>query len=574
MTMSGMNITQNPNLDVADLFNKAKGNTNVSNPSVEPTPAVVNKTPLQMMLEKQQSGTIIKNNNDDGPKRGGSMTDERVEAVERTMSEMDELAEKARKVSITRKPTSDIEMAALIDNLDKLDSDDLQRANDVQGANHQNIVKEDDVMGADISADTVIANGDGTIDKSGLFVPRAAADEAREKITKNEPEKRVTPAKESDTVSVTINKEAVKDGDRSVVEFTDEEREKLSTAKKIELITVNTININTGKVRRPDENFLQNYATTAHKAIGTSAIMTFVASRFRATLRGLTFGEYVDLALSTEITEVETLNKKLSVLYSAIINTSVGAFTSYDDFLRNFAFKDVSLGTYGLYIATNPEVLELGLECGVAECKKKFSTAFNPRNLLVTDRLSDRFLEIMEKAGSLDGAMAMNYHNDSSIITKQVIELPGSKIGVEVGLRSCYDMIHVVLPFINDIEAIMNAKHPDDTNKVRQIITYVTNYISAVYFKDEHGEYSIREDNIENIVDVIYNIPITDYEIVSAIIDQSDEDYAYSFGVQNVVCPSCGNKTALVAIDLDQEVFRQFQELGSTRIDKETLPRL
>ena len=572
--MSETKITQNSNLDVAALFQTANGNANSDEPIATPS-AAVNKTPLQMMQERQGKGVPIVNNNDDGPKRGGSMTDERIDSVQKTMNDMDELAEKARLVGITKRPETDLEMAELVDRLDKLDIDDLRAANQEAAVEDgDNVVQSSDVIGSDISADTIIAGEQRNIDNSGLFVPASAV---KENAGENKPETPVaalTNTEDTSKVSVLIEKEATKEGDRTVVEFTPEEREKMSVVKQIELITVNTININTGKVVKPDENFLKDFTSQVRKSIGVSALMTFVASRFRVTLRGLTFGEYMDLALSADITEVETLTKKLSVIYNAIINSSIGMFTSFDDFLRNFAFKDVSLGTYGLYIATNPESLELGLLCGVDSCKKNFSVGFNPRNLLITKRLSPRFIEIMETAGSLDGEEAVKYHNDSSIITKQIIELPGTGVGLEIGNRSCYDMIHSVLPFINDIEAIMNEKHPDDTNKVREIITYVTNYVSAIYFKDENQEYTIREDNIENIVEVLYNVPLTDYEIISAIMNQTDEDYAYSFGVQNVVCPSCGNVTEVVAVDIDEEVFRQFQELGSTRIDKKSLPRL
>ena len=120
----------------------------------------------------------------------------------------------------------------------------------------------------------------------------------------------------------------------------------------------------------------------------------------------------------------------------------------------------------------------------------------------------------------------------------------------------------------------MTSKHPDDINHVHEIIALATNYISALYFMDENGDYTIREDNIESIVDFLYDIPMSDYEIISNIMTITDEDYMYGFGVPNVVCPACGNVTKLVDVDIDNEVFRQFQEQGSTKINKETLPRL
>lgn len=572
-------VTQDPNLDIASIFNETKKTkTDTSKPDPTIVPA---KTPLQLMQESKGKGLVIQNNQDDGPKRGGSMTEERVEAVQKTMNEMDELAEKARLVGITQKPTNDLELASLVGKLDSLDINELRRANEhgTEGSHIEgNNVATEDVIGEEVSASTHVGTAHtGSIDESGLFIPRSQVKAVNEQAKSVEKETASTQPEiisDSEKVAVTINKDAMDDGTKLVVEFTEEEREKLVASKQIELISVNSININTGKVTRPDEKFRNDYATNMRNVVGASTVMTFVASRFRATLKGLTFGQYMNLALAVDITDSEILNKKLSIIYNAIVDSSIGSFANYDDFLRNFAYKDVPLATYALYIATNPELLELGLVCGVETCKKNFSIAFTPRNLLVMDRLSPRFLEIMETTGKADGRVAMDYHNESTIITKKIVELPVCKVGVEFGLRSCYDMINVVLPFINNIEEIMTSKHPDDINHVHEIIALATNYISALYFMDENGDYTIREDNIESIVDFLYDIPMSDYEIISNIMTITDEDYMYGFGVPNVVCPACGNVTKLVDVDIDNEVFRQFQEQGSTKINKETLPRL
>ena len=576
--MSDVKIAQDPTLDVAAIFAQAKNNKD-SNNSQDSTPTL-GKSPLQMMREQQNRGLVIQNNNDDGPKHGGPITEERLEAVTKTLDEMDELAEKAKLVAITKKPTSDLEMAALVDGLDKLDINEVRRASQegvVNKAIDSSVVKEENVIGSEITADTSVTNNTvQSIDKTGMFVPISQVDNTESFRNKTKVSSEVKPEtiEDSDKVNVTINKDGKKEGDKFVVEFTPEEREKLIASKQIELVSVNTININTGKVTRPDETFTKNYSTNLRELAGSTSKMTFVASRFRATLKGLTFGQYMNLALSVDITDVEVLNKKLSVIYNSIVDTSIGSFTSYDDFLRNFAYKDIPLATYALYITTNPEVLELGLVCGVDSCKKNFSVAFSPRNLLLTNALSERFLEIMEKTGRADGKVALDYHNESTIITKHVVELPISKIGIEFGLRSCYDMIHTVLPFINEAEEYMKDKYPDDINHIHEIVSLATNYVSAIYFKDENGDYTIREDNIERIVDVLYDIPMADYDIISSIMGVTDADYAYGFGVQNVKCPACGNVTNVVQVDIDNEVFRQFQEQGSTKINKDTLPRL
>lgn len=571
--MSETKITQDTNLDVEALFRNAT-TTKSETPSDQEELRQVVKTPLQQMQEARGKGLIIQNNDDDGGKNGGSMTDEREEAVNETLREMDVMIEKAKMVSVTEVPKSDIEMAELMHKLDELDIDQIKDANKVSsGAVHK--VDEDEVLGSDITPDTVVANGDGTIGDGGLFRAKSETSQFNSPIERSikNPESTVAPETEVSETKVVIDKTGIKPDTTTIIDFTEEEREKLSKSNSIELVFLNKINVDTGRVRRPDENFMKTYTTNMHQNIGEAATMTFVASRFRAKIRGLTFGEFTNLTLSSEITDVDTLNRKLSVIYNAIVESSIGLFPTYDDFLRNFSIRDLDLATYGIYIATNPETLEINLSCGAEGCKKTFTKSFSPRNLLLIKDLSPRFLEIMETTGSLSGEKAMEYHNKSSIIEKQIIKLPGSGVAIEVGLRSAFETIHYVLPYINNLETLMAEKYKNDDVRCRAAISMATHYVSAVYFQ-ENGEYTLRNDNIEDICDIIYNLPMIDYDIIYNIMRQTEEDYFYQFALENVVCPHCKTHTERVAIDIDEEVFQRYQEQGNTVIDPDSLPRL
>lgn len=565
-------ITRNEGMELDDLFNKAK-RKDAAEEKIE-----IGTNPLLEMQKNKNKGIVVVEQDDDDAKvAGGGLTEERMADVERTLKEMDDQTEKLKMVKITKKPANGAEMAALMDHLDDLDINELRRmADERERGEGGNIVEDKDVIGADISAASVLEGGVNRKDLGSGYFEAKSPDEIGRKVsedTKDNTEVKNTIEESGSSVQVIIDKRD-NPGESNMINFTEEEREKMTESTSIELIQIKTINVNTGKVVRPDKNFSAKFTTRERVSAAGSVNMTFVASRFRATLRGLTFGEYVDLSLSNDITDVETLKKKLTIIYKAIINTSIGMFVDFDDFCRNFAFKDVDLGTYALYMSTNSEVLETGLTCGLKSCKNHFKVSFRPRQLLRTSKLSSHFLSVMEKCATADEEVALEYHNTSSIIEKNIIELPSSGLAIEVGLRSCFDMIHVVLPFINEVEDYITEKYPEDTNKVRAIVTLITNYVSAVYFKDDEGNYTIRMDDLKDMVEVLYDLPLMDYEIINAIIMQTDEDYDLQFGIENVVCPSCGTKTEFVKVDIDQEVFRMFQELGSTRIDKKSLPRL
>ncbi len=69
----------------------------------------------------------------------------------------------------------------------------------------------------------------------------------------------------------------------------------------------------------------------------------------------MSYGEYQDVALSMENITTDVYHKRLSVIYNCMTNISTGPFESFDDFLHKFAFSDMDLALYGLFVATESE---------------------------------------------------------------------------------------------------------------------------------------------------------------------------------------------------------------------------
>lgn len=559
--------TRDESLDVSKLFESMKGSDNDELENVE-----VGVSPLDRVANRER-GLQISNFSSDGPVHAhGSMTDEKMEGAQKTIAEMNEMIEKAKAVTIlSEKPKTAEELVGVIDALDEMDMDAIRRIQAMSGKDIPNAVKENELLGSDVSSDSTVIDESGQ-DVNSMFTSR----QNKPAITVAEVPENQTSGQNEDgvaSVSQVIIDKMDTAGESRVIDFTPDEREKLNESEVIELVSVKRLNINIDNIRKPTEIFMSEYKTNMYNAIAESVNMTFTASRFRGNIRGMTFGEYLDIALSAETTEVDKMNKRFTVIYNIMTSTSVRPFVDYDDFLRRFAYADVQLAVYAAYIATNPEVLSTSLRCGKDTCKAPFDVSYKPRNLLRVERLSEYYREIMEKVANASGEVANKLHDESAVFNRSVIELPSTGIGIECGLRSCYEIIHSVLPYQNDMEKRFNELYPDDVNKTRQIISYVFNYISAIYIKDDNGEYTQRVDDLETMVDIIYNLPVVDYNIILAIMNQAEEDYAIAFGVVNVECPKCHTKTAFVPVDIDNEVFQSFQALGSMQVDKKTLPR-
>ena len=244
--MSEVNVTRNTELNPESLFNSAKSGKTVAAAEV--------KTPLQMMMEQKNQGLAIeKDIDDDGAKRGGAMTDERLEGFNETIKNLDELAEKASKISITEKPKTDTEMAQLIDLIDSTSMEEIDALSADPDVNEDNIVKADDLMDVDITAESVIDDGSGmarTNNIGGIIVSRSTGEEAKKaagiESGKSAPEKQDSN-KTVDEAVVIVKDESSVDGSK-VIDFTPEERAKLTESEEIHLVKVNKLNINMGKI--------------------------------------------------------------------------------------------------------------------------------------------------------------------------------------------------------------------------------------------------------------------------------------------------------------------------------------
>lgn len=537
------------------------------------------KTPLQLAQEEKESGLVITNDmiseaaSDSVLKQKG-LTEATLSDVNRKLDEMDEMIEKAQNLRINKVPNTPEEKAALIDALEDISIEDIRHAQESAGS--ENIIRKNggSAIGIDINSNVSLSE-DGSSQSlgNGLFqLKDQSAVEAEEVVESNTSVKRTESSEftRDGSIQIIIDKTGIgSDG----ITFTDEEKEKLTTSTRIDLIEVEDMELKTIDIAEPDSGFLSRIENDLVQVLGTACTMPLVGSRYRAAFRGLRYGEYANLALSTQLLETDQLRTRLSVFYDSMVSCSIGTFENFDDFLKHTAMIDLPMMTLAVYVATNPEVMEVGVKCQVKGCGKSFSVKFVPRTLLDLTKVSDRFLEIMEQVSTVEaGIPAKNLHEKSTLLNKKRILLPRSGIICDVGMISCYEMLYNRVPFLKNIEDTMAKKYPNDINEIHGMIPLLAETVSAIYIKD--GSKHIKITDLVTISDILFNIPADDFNILHSISIQTNEDYKYDFSVRDVVCPGCGTHTNSVTINLDEEVFLQLQTQRSTMINPERLPRL
>jgi hypothetical protein len=247
-----------------------------------------------------------------------------------------------------------------------------------------------------------------------------------------------------------------------------------------------------------------------------------------------------------------------------MINISTGPFESFDDFLKNFAYTDISLAIYGLYVATEKENQEIGLSCGNVDCKKNFDWKFSTRSILRLERCADKFLEKMNELTSADAADFDRIKSESAVQNSRTIELPDSKIVVEMGIASAYDFLYNFIPLMDP--DTFKASFGEDLNEVYMTNMLLLTTVRSVWVPTEDGEYT-ECTGYKDILDAIYNISMQEIQLLAAYAAKLESQYKMSFAFENVVCPHCKNITKHLDISVDDLVFQTYQRSMSTEID-------
>ena len=346
--------------------------------------------------------------------------------------------------------------------------------------------------------------------------------------------------------------------------FTEAEKEKISSAETIQVREVKKIDIAAIKAKRSEKSFQDIIKEYDYK--DSRSTICFPASGFKAQMKALTYGEYSDVALSMENITVDIYYKRLSVIYNKMTNISSGPFKDFEDFLKSFAYTDIPLALYGMYMSTEDDVQDIQLACGTPSCKQRFNWKFNTRSLIRLDQSADVFLDKLRELASADASDYENIRNNSIVMSPKYIELPESKFIVELGIASAYEFLYNFIPLLNEDK--FREEFGDLTEAYLNNIMLLTS-IRSINIPADDGY--IECTGYKDILDAIYNITPTEIQIINTYAGEIQGDYNMVFSFGDVKCPHCGSITKNMVVSMDDLVFQTYQRLMTTEIKLETM---
>ena len=339
-----------------------------------------------------------------------------------------------------------------------------------------------------------------------------------------------------------------KTGFGQTINFTDEEREKLETVKKIKLEEIENVEIDvlkTKKVKKKSDfrNIIKKHI---NKGITTQVVLPI--SGYTATLAGCSAYELANL-VERDQDPLRNAQAKWSLLHSKLESTSIGNM-DFNEFLSNTAASDYNTLVYGILCSTYPDDDYIPLTC--EHCKKDFKHGYSTRSLIRVENMSDRLKDAIATAvdASVNAADAKEAHSEALVNVVKKIKLPASEIIAEIYVQSAYDFIN------KTIKEIANLKDDKYNNAAIMSTLVRTLYIPD---EDEPGTY-FEIDTTMEIVEVIYSLSDTDVRVIAKLTENLLNDMDIEYGFMNIKCPHCGHFTETFNFDIETLLFHRYRQ--------------
>lgn len=540
-------------------------------PVVEDAPAKEEKpekelSPLEQMIAdknagKLQTGMVVDNNTFEAKERtefkNYAENDERMNAISDYQDDLEQQIRNREMVVLMREPHDAWEHQQVIREISCVRKD---------AATGEVIID----LGTDDDGKPIIPKwirprkeDEGIFDFKAAGIPDPSLKQDENAETDEERAQREDEEKKAKTVQVIIDKTGLGIG---AINFTDEEKEKLEEAEAIVVKEVNNLDIRAVRgsaTKKSFQDVMKSYEFATQK---TATLLP--ASMIKCQMKGMSYGEYADVAFDPRTVDFDTYYKRLSVCYDKICNLSVGEFKDFDDFLRNIAYTDIPIMIYNMYLSTEPDNQSITLECGnKPDCGETFNWAYNSRALIRLNECTDAVLSGMNRLLTASPFEYQKLHDESQVMKPRFIELPETKIVAEVGILSAYDFLYNVIPVVDD-DAFEREFGDNESYKTNRDFLMV---VRAMHIPDGSGGY-YHATTYKEILDTLYEIAPQESKILNAYGSKYTELYRVKFSFGKVVCPHCGNITPDLAVDIDSLVFQTRSRLQNIDIDAMTLP--
>jgi len=339
-----------------------------------------------------------------------------------------------------------------------------------------------------------------------------------------------------------------------IVNFTEEEHEKLEKVSKIKLEEIETVSLETIKTKKIKKKADFNKIIKKINNHTTTSVVLPI-SGYVAEMRGCSAYELISLIGNNDNAMLSAQNR-WSVIHEKLESASIGKM-NFNEFMLNTASADYETLIYGILCSTYPDDSSMTITC--EKCDKRFEHKYSVRSLIraeeMSDDLKDAFVQIVDN--SISEEAAKKVHDESPIKQVKRVKLPMSGIIAEIYVQSAYDLLNKSIKGLNENK---DSKY-NDTAVISTLVNSL--YIPDV---DDPGSYFEVDESLD-IAKTLYTMNEKDIMVIRKLGEDMMKDMSVEYGLMNIRCPHCKHYTPTLPVNVEDVLFFRYQQALNTEIE-------
>ena len=395
-------------------------------------------------------------------------------------------------------------------------------------------------------------------------------------------------------VDIIINKKDAPD-----LTFSKEEIDKIKKARTIQLKIVDDMDLKFNSIEEENDiDTIDQVLNTYRKKIkDISAVLP--ASRYRCSIRGLSFTELMDISYQGEMNDSDRLKKIWTMIYDHIINPSIQfeeyryfidpktnkevkitpemdtneisendikTRTKFEDFMRKTASADFQFLLWKIICATSMDTELITITCNNEVngkvCGNRYDCLYSPNDLLDMDSIDPEILKDMKETAEATTPEAIQKSFKESLVNKtNTVELPSSKIKVIFGHISAYDFTTTLFNVYEELDE-EEENHNLDKEALSGILQAVKGFLIP---KDDKGNY-IKVSNPKGMIKIYRTLNEIDYYTLIEITKMIVFPYQFKYRIKDTKCPVCKRTQEVDVDNLSDLLFLVSQAMNQTQV--------
>lgn len=345
-------------------------------------------------------------------------------------------------------------------------------------------------------------------------------------------------------------------------EFTEDEKKKMTFAKKIKVTEIEEQKFKSIKIRDVKDH---KKARTIIERNFDRTLSSIIApiSGYVGKMGNCSVGEIAAIFNITADTNADSIREAWTLIYNKLKYTSLGNFESFDDFIKNTSYDDFEHFVFGILCSSFPEDDKFSFNCKQKGCEKDFEIPYKNSELIRSNEANEEckitILKTIEASNTIESAKA--FHKESMLYNAQRISInDDDSVLVDVYAPSVYDVITRIYTDLNK-----DYLPKDEKDEEANFICALSQKVKAIYLYspaeegEEEGSY-IGVTDINDIYDILGK-KLNKEEVTKLLtyVTNFFGNYYIGYGLPDVVCPNCHHSYGPYIVSPSRMLFQRVQ---------------